>query len=393
MLEFRVVSRRIGVVTVARSDYGHLLPVLTAIDATPGLELRLFVAGAHLAARFGATAESVARDGWPIAASIDCTESSDTPAAIARSLGRAVAGFAEALAGALPDVLVVLGDRYEMLAAALAALPLGVPVAHLHGGEVTEAVIDEQIRHALTKLAHLHFAATPEYARRIVQMGEESWRVHCTGAPGLDRFHELTYLSRAELAQRVGVPLRRPTLLVTFHPVTLDLASTERQLDELLAALGSVDGDLVMTYPGADAGSDRIIARVSRFAEGRAGARLVPALGDDVYASMLREADAIVGNSSSGIIEAASFALPAVNVGDRQRGRVRAANVIDVGPGRDEIAAGIRRALSPEFRAGLAGLQNPYGDGHAAPRIVKVLADVTLGTRLITKRFVDLKTS
>jgi UDP-hydrolysing UDP-N-acetyl-D-glucosamine 2-epimerase len=384
------VPRRIGVVTVARSDYSHLVPLLECIAATPALALQLFVAAGHLSARFGATADFIARDGWPIAARIDCTEDTDTPPAVARSLGRAITGFAEAFEGARPELLVVLGDRFEMLGAALAALPLTIPVAHLHGGEVTEGVIDEQVRHALTKVSHLHFTATAEYARRILQMGEEPWRVHATGAPGLDRFRTMRYLSRTELGERLGVALRGPLLLVTFHPETLDPTATESRVTELLAALADVDADIVLTYPGADAGSHTVIDRVTRFAEARPRARLVRSLGDEVYASLLRTADAMVGNSSSGVIEAASFALPAVNIGDRQRGRVRAANVIDVGHGRDEIGAGIRRALAPEFRRSLAKLENPYGDGHAAPRIVKILGDTDLGPRLITKRFVDL---
>ncbi len=374
---------------MARSDYSHLLPVLESLVSTPGLEPQLFVAGAHLAARFGTTANLIARDGWTIAARVECTEDADTPEAVARSLGRAVTGFADALARARPDLLVVLGDRFEMLGAALAALPLAVPVAHLHGGEITEGVIDEQVRHALTKVSHLHFAATAEYARRILQMGEEPWRVHVSGAPGLDRFRTMRYLSRADLGERLGLALRGPTLLVTFHPVTLDLEATGGHVDELLAALGGVDADLVLTYPGADAGSHTVIDRGTRFAAGRPRARLVTSLGDDVYASLLRTADVMVGNSSSGVIEAASFALPAVNIGDRQRGRVRGANVIDVGHDRAEIAGAIRRALEPAFRHALANVKNPYGDGHAAPRIARVLAEVELGPRLVVKRFVD----
>ena len=384
------MSRAIGVVTVARSDYGHLTPLLRELRDAPDVELLVYVAGSHLAARFGYTARLVEADGWPIAARVDMDIDDDTPGAIAAATGRGVTRFARELARRTPDLLVLLGDRYEMLSAAVAALPFALPVAHLHGGEVTEGVIDEQVRHALTKVAHLHFAATPDYARRILQMGEEPWRVSSPGAPGLDRFRTMRYLSGAELGERLGLPLRGPTILVTFHPVTLDLGATEGHVDELLAALEDVEGDLIMTYPGADAGSHRVIERVSRFAEARPRTRLVRSLGDDVYASLLRQADLMVGNSSSGVIEAASFALPAVNIGDRQRGRVRAANVIDVGHGRDEIAAGIRRALSPDFRPPLAGLRNPYGDGHAAPRIVSVLARVELGPRLITKRFVDL---
>jgi UDP-hydrolysing UDP-N-acetyl-D-glucosamine 2-epimerase len=384
------VPRRIGIVTVARSDYSHLFPLLETVVSTAGLELQLLVAAGHLSPRFGRTADLIARDGWTITAEVDCTEDSDRPDAVARSFGRAVTGFADALVRARPDVLVVLGDRFEMLGAALAALPLVIPVAHLHGGEVTEGVIDEQVRHALTKVSHLHFAATPEYARRIRQMGEEPWRVHMSGAPGLDRFRTMRYLSREELAERLGLPLRGPTILVTFHPVSLDLGAVGGHVEELLAVLESVEGDVILTYPGADAGSHGVIERVTRFAQARARTRLLTSLGDEAYASLLHHADVMVGNSSSGVIEAASFALPVVNIGDRQRGRVRAANVIDVGHGREEIRGALRRALSAEFRPTLAGLRNPYGDGHAAPRIVGVLERVELGPRLVTKRFVDL---
>jgi UDP-hydrolysing UDP-N-acetyl-D-glucosamine 2-epimerase len=383
------MPRRIGVVTAARSDYGHLAPVLAELRATPGVELQLFVAGSHLVPRFGETVRLIEADGWPIAERVDMRLESDAPEAIARSIGWGVAGLADALARQSPDLLVVLGDRFEMLAAAAAALPLLVPVAHLHGGEVTEGAIDEQIRHAVTKLAHLHFPAAEAYARRLRQMGEEPWRVHCCGAPGLDRFRTMTFLSRDALRARLDLPLRRPTLLVTFHPETLDAAGTAAHVDELLAALARVDADMVATYPGADAASHAIIERFAAFAESRECVRLLPTLSDEVYVSLLREADAMVGNSSSALIEAPSFGLPAVNVGGRQAGRLRAANVIDVGHGRDEIAAGLAKALDPAFRRGLAGLANPYGDGHAAPRIVRVLREVELGPRLVRKRFVD----
>jgi UDP-hydrolysing UDP-N-acetyl-D-glucosamine 2-epimerase len=268
-----------------------------------------------------------------------------------------------------------------------------VPLAHIHGGEVTEAVIDEQIRHAITKLAHVHFAASEPYARRLRQMGEESWRIHVCGAPGLDRFRAMPFLSRDELAARLGAPLGRPTLLVTFHPVTLARGETERHVTELLGALESVDADVVITSPGAEVDSLGIVERLNTFAGRRSRARFVSSLGDEVYGSLLGQVDAMIGNSSSGLIEAPSFALPVVNIGDRQRGRLRAANVIDVGHGRAEIAAGIARALDPAFRRGLAGLANPYGDGQAVPRIVRVLRELDLGPRLLRKRFIDLESA
>jgi len=255
---------------------------------------------------------------------------------------------------------------------------------------VTEGAIDEQARHAITKLAHLHFPAAEPYARRIRQMGEEPWRVHCVGAPGLDRFARGAAMPREELARRIGLPLRRPTLLVTFHPVTLEPGEAGGHSAELAGALEMVDGDVVITYPGADAAHDAVIRRLEALAATRPGTRMIPALGEDGYRALLQEADVMVGNSSSGLIEAPSFGLPVVNVGIRQQGRLRAANVIDVGHGREEIAAGIRRALAPGFRAGLRGLVNPYGDGNAAPRIARVLREVELGPRLVRKRFVDL---
>jgi len=382
------MPRRVGVVTVGRSDYGHLRPLLEAIRAR-GLDLLLYAAASHLSPRFGETVREIEADGWPIAERVPVPLEVDTPEAIARATGAGVGAFAAAFARSRPDLLVLLGDRFEMLSAALAALPATIPLVHLHGGEVTEGAFDDQIRHALTKLAHLHCAATERSAQRIRQMGEEPWRVHCCGAPGLDRLRGSARLSRDELARRLALPLRRPTLLVTFHPVTLEHEDTAWHVAELVGALAVTEGDLVLTYPNADTAHGQIIAGLSRLAETRPGTALVRALGDDVYCSLLREADAMVGNSSSGIIEAPTFELPVVNLGSRQRGRERAANVVDVGQAREEIRAGIARALDPGFRRALAGLVNPYGDGAAAPRIARVLEEVELGRRLLEKRFVD----
>jgi UDP-hydrolysing UDP-N-acetyl-D-glucosamine 2-epimerase len=262
-------------------------------------------------------------------------------------------------------------------------------VAHLHGGEVTEGAIDEQIRHAITKLAHLHFPAAEPYAARVRQLGEEAWRVHCCGAPGLDRLRARAVLSRQALASRLELPLGHPTILATFHPETLAVADVPRQVEEFAAALEKVEGDLIVTAPGADTAHRTVSAAMASLAARRPATRLAVALGEEGYCSLLREVDVMVGNSSSALIEAPTFELPAVNIGDRQRGRLRAANVIDVGHDREAIAAAIRRALDPGFRQRLAGLANPYGDGHAAPRIARVLREVELGPRLVRKRFLD----
>jgi UDP-hydrolysing UDP-N-acetyl-D-glucosamine 2-epimerase len=389
----RTMSRAIGVVTVARSDYGHLLPLLQALEKEgEAVELLVYLAGSHLESPFGVrTGDLVVEDKWPIAARIPMGIDDAAPATIAAAMGRGVQGFAAEFARRRPDILVVLGDRFEMLSAALAALPFTIPVAHLHGGEVTEGAIDEQIRHAITKLAHLHFVAAEPYAARVRQLGEEAWRVHRLGSPGLDRLMAGGSLKRHEIEERLGRRLGRPTVLVTFHPETLAVEDVPRQAEELTAALETIDAELIITAPGADTGYRVITAALDRLATRRPMTRLHGTLGDDVYTSLLREADVMVGNSSSGIIEAPTFALPVVNVGDRQRGRLRAANVLDVGHDRQAIAAAIHRALDPAFRRSLTGLVNPYGDGHAAPRIARVLRSVELGPRLTRKRFVDAR--
>lgn len=379
--------RSIGVVTVGRSDYGIYRPVLREIAARDGMEVMLFVGGAHLVERFGSTVDEIERDGHPIAARIDILGQEDSPLGVAESIGGGVAGFARAFERTRPDIVLVLGDRFEMLSAGIAALPLTIPVAHLHGGETTEGAIDESMRHALTKLGHLHFASTDAYARRIEQLGEEPWRIVVCGAPALDAIREYTPLTEEQLAER-GVRLRGPTLLVTFHPVTLEADGTARQVDALLAAVDESGFDAVLTYPNADAGHGAVIERLERLSSDRF--TLVPSLGADAYYTLMSRAAAMVGNSSSGIIEAASFRLPVVDVGTRQRGRLRGANVIHAEPGTNAIRDAIARATSSGFRSSLASLVNPYGDGHAAPRIAETLASVPLDDRLLVKRFHDL---
>jgi UDP-hydrolysing UDP-N-acetyl-D-glucosamine 2-epimerase len=380
--------RRVAVVSVGRSDYGHLAPVLDAAAAA-GLEAPLVVSGAHLDPAFGATVGEVEADGRPIAARVESSAGDDSAVGVAHAIGRAVAGFADAFAQLRPDAVLVLGDRFEMQAAALAALPLNIPVAHLHGGESSEGAIDESLRHSITKLSHLHFAATEHYARRIVQLGEEPWRVTVTGAPGLDAIAALDPLGDDELAARTGLSLDEPTLLVTYHPETLAPGDVGRDVDQLAQALERVDLQLLITAPNADTHGLAVRARLGELTAGRRGAVLVESLGSRGYLSALRRVAAMVGNSSSGIIEAPSFELPVVNVGDRQRGRVRAANVLDVPPEREAIRAAVARAVAPEFRAGLAGLANPYGDGRASERIVRVLRDTPADRRLLVKSFHD----
>jgi UDP-hydrolysing UDP-N-acetyl-D-glucosamine 2-epimerase len=363
--------RRVAVVTVGRSDYGIYRPVLRRIVDDPELELGLVVAGAHVA--HGSVAE-IESDGFPIAARIDVRPDDDRPVSAAVAAGRMSSELAEAYERIRPDLVLALGDRYEMLAAVAAAVPLGLPIAHIHGGELTEGAIDDAVRHAITKLSHLHFVATEEYAARVRRLGEESWRVTVSGAPALDNL-EL-------LAAESGPEVDEPFLLATWHPVTLEPDDAERQLDALLGALADAGTTVVFTHPNADPGRAAIVEAIER-----SGARVFPSLGTRDYFALMRRAAAMVGNSSSGIVEAASFGLPVVNVGSRQRGRVRGANVIDVEPERGAIAGAIAEAISPEFRARVRDLQNPYGDGHAAERIVARLKAVPLGRELLVKRF------
>lgn len=381
--------RKIAVVTVARSDYGICRPLLRVLSRDAGVELQLIAAAMHLVPEFGRTADEIERDGFTIAGRVEMLLAGDTPESIAKSMGVGMLGFAQAYARLKPDLLVVLGDRFEMHAAAAAALPFNLPCAHLYGGDLTEGAMDDALRHSITKLSHLHFTSLPESAARIRQMGEEPWRVEVAGLLSLDNIAAVPALTRAELEERCRLSLDPAPVLVTYHPETLEFQLAEQRIDALLAALAEVDRPLVFTAPNADTGGRAIAARIRGFIAGRRGAVLVESLGTQGYFGMMRCAAAMVGNSSSGIMEAPSFELPVVNIGARQHGRVRAANVIDVEPGRDAIAAGVRRALAPEFRGSLRGLANPYGDGHAAERIARRLRTVPLGDRLIRKRFIE----
>ncbi len=383
--------RRIGVITVARSDYSYYRPLLRGMQAEPEtLELQLIVGGMHLSPAFGRTVTAIEEDGFPIADRVDMLLSSDTPAAVAKSMGLAAIGFAQCFENRRPDLLILLGDLSLMHAAAVAALPFRIPVAHVHGGEITEGAMDDALRHSISKMSHLHFVSTAEYARRLVQMGEEPWRVTVSGAPSLDNLKDLPLLDRAALEARYGLHLSRPPLMVTFHPVTLEVDRTEEQTGELLAALEACGMPAVFSLPNADTGNRTVRRMIEAFVHRRDSAALVDNFGTQGYFSLMAVSAAMVGNSSSGVIEAASFRLPVVNVGTRQAGRVRAGNVIDTDGDRASILQGIRRAVDPAFREGLKDLVNPYGDGHATGRILRILSEIPLDDRLIRKRFVDM---
>jgi UDP-hydrolysing UDP-N-acetyl-D-glucosamine 2-epimerase len=379
--------RRIGVVTVARSDYSIYRPILRAIQKERDLELKLVVGGMHLSPEFGYTVAAIEPDGFEIAARVEMLLSSDSPQGIAKSIGMGVIGFAEAYAHLQLDLLLLLGDRFEMMSAAVAALPFRMPIAHIHGGESTEGAIDESIRHAITKMSHIHFASTEAYARRIVQMGEEQWRVVVSGAPSLDNLCDIPLMGPNVLEERFHFDLKCPTLLVTYHPVTLEYEDTKFHADELLEALKESGFNLIFTFPNADTHGQIILEKIKSFVRESARSCVIPSLGPEAYFSLMATVAAMVGNSSSGIIEAASFELPVVNVGNRQRGRIHGRNVLDVGYTRVEILEGIRRVTATQFKESLIGMKNPYGDGRATERIIAELKAVPLDKRLLLKRF------
>jgi UDP-N-acetylglucosamine 2-epimerase (non-hydrolysing)/GDP/UDP-N,N'-diacetylbacillosamine 2-epimerase (hydrolysing) len=307
-------------------------------------------------------------------------------------MGLGTIGFAQAYGRLRPDILLVLGDRFEMYAAALAALPFKIPVAHVHGGEVTRGAIDDALRHSMTKLSHLHFVSTEEYARRVVQLGEEPWRVVVSGAPSLDNLQNILFLSREELAEKFDVTLDDTFLLVTYHPVTLEYEQTEWQFAELLAALHTCRRPLLFTMANADTHGRILNNMIQDFVSTHASAQAVNNLGTQGYFSAMALATGMVGNSSSGIIEAASFNLPVVNIGNRQDGRIRGPNVVDVDYKRTSILEGINKALDPAFRELLQGIPNPYGSGTASEKIVEVLKAAKIDNILLMKRFYDLET-
>lgn len=383
--------KRIGVITVARSDYGILMPLLRAISAEPSLQLSLIVGGMHLAPEFGRTIDMIIADGFSPAASVEMLLSSDTPLGTAKSIGIGVMGFADTYARVKPDILVAMGDRFEMHAAVLAALPFNIPIAHIHGGEVTEGAMDDSLRHGITKIAHLHFAATQQYADRVIRMGEEPWRVTVSGAPSLDNLKQTPTLSAAEMFDRFHISVEPRPLLVTFHPVTRELENTGAQIDALLHAIERTNEPVIFTLPNADPGGRLVADRIRSFIATHERAQIVENLGTQGYFSLMSFAAAMVGNSSSGIIEAASFGLPVVNVGARQAGRTRPANVIDVSEDLNvgKISDAIHFAISQPFRTSIEGIVNPYGDGNASDVIVRKLRETQIDSVLLRKRFHD----
>lgn len=380
--------RRVCVFTGSRADYGPLRAVIEALDADPGIDLRLLVSGGHLVREQGMTVEQIEADGFPVAERVEMVVAGDTASAVAKSFGLAVIGYADALERISPDVVVVLGDRYEALAVAVTAALRLLPIAHIGGGELSYGSTDDSVRHAISKLAHLHFTSNEEFRQRVIQLGESPDRVFATGAPGLDTIRTMTLLDRAELAVVLGIELRDSLIAVTYHPATADPEGSRKGLDGLLQVLDQFpEASVVFTGTNVDRGGASLFAPVRYFVTGNPG-RVVamPSLGQRTYLSLVKHASVVVGNSSSGLAEAPALKTPTVNIGTRQDGRPRAASVIDCGETPAEIEQAIRRALTREHRNRTDTATSPFGDGFAAPRIAAALRTANLSA-LIHKKF------
>jgi UDP-hydrolysing UDP-N-acetyl-D-glucosamine 2-epimerase len=378
------MKRTIAVVTTSRADYSHLYWPLRELDAHPEVDLKLIVLASHLSPEFGHTVREIEKDGFAIAARLECLLSSDTDVGMAKSIGIAVLSLADTLAVMRPDLILLIADRYEMLAPAAVALALRIPIAHIEGGELSQGAIDDAVRNALTKMSHIHFTSTEGARDRVISMGEEPWRVHRAGAPSLDHLRKSKLLSQSEIESRLQIDLSRPTTVIAYHPVTL-LSDTNAEADEVFAALEQLPQPLVFCYPNADAGSRDLATRIRSLLTQRQGAYLFTNLPPVEYWSLLRYAALFLGNSSSGIMETASFTLPTVNIGMRQQGRERARNIVDAPPVATSILDAVHKAESRDFRTSLEGMTNPYGDGCAAERIVHVLTTLPSRDELLVK--------
>lgn len=381
--------RRIAVVSSSRADYGHLYWILRELRDGDDVDLRVIATAAHLSPKFGHTVDRIRDDGFAVEACVESLLDADTDVAMAKTIGLTTLGLADVLGRLRPDLLLVIADRYEMLAPASTALALRIPMAHIEGGEISEGAIDDAVRNALTQMAHLHFVSTVEARRRVMAMGMPGWRVHRAGAPSLDHLARSELPSRETLESRLGMALRPRPRVVAMHPTTWleDTASEGRALFE---ALEADPAPTVFCFPNADAGHTPIIEMARDYCRRHDDARLFVNLGTLDYWALLKQARLLVGNSSSGIMETPSLALPCVNVGIRQRGRERAANIVDAAAEPDAILEALKRADSESFRRSLDGMSNPYGDGHAAKLIARVLRETPLDERLRIRRALPL---
>jgi GDP/UDP-N,N'-diacetylbacillosamine 2-epimerase (hydrolysing) len=384
------MTRKICVITGTRADYGLLRWIMQGIKDIPELKLQIIATGMHLSPEFGLTYREIEKDGFQIDRKVEMLTSSDTPIGIAKSMGLGLIGFADALNELHPDLIVVLGDRFEIFAAVSAALVACIPVAHLHGGETTEGAFDEALRHSITKMSQLHFVATESYRQRVIQLGEQPKHVFLVGGLGVDNIKRLKLLDRAVLEASLDFKLGQKSLLITFHPATLETSTAEEQMAELLAALSELnDTQLIFTLPNADTNGRTLIKMVEQFVATHPNARAYKSLGQLRYLSCIAHVDGVVGNSSSGLTEVPSFNKGTINIGERQRGRLQVASVINCEPTSTAIESALRKLYSTEFQESLSQVVNPYGEGGAASSVVSNLKRCELNG-IVKKSFYDL---
>lgn len=380
--------RKICVVTGTRAEYGLLYWLMKEIQNDPDLELQIIATGMHLSPEFGLTYKVIEQDGFIINEKIEMLLSSDTPVGIAKSIGLATIGFADALERLRPDILVLLGDRYEILAAAQAAMVAKIPIAHISGGDTTEGAFDEAIRHSITKMSHLHFVTNEAAARRVRQLGENPEHIYNVGSPGLDHIKRLKLLSREELEKAIDFKLKAKNLLITFHPVTLDIQPAAEQFQELLNALDCFGDEvgLIFTNPNSDTEGRILIRMIDDYVATRPNAKAYTSLGQLLYLSAIAHVDAVVGNSSSGLYEVPSFQKPTVNIGDRQKGRLQASSIINCPPVASDIVLAIKKA----FVLDCSNTINPYGDGNTSVKILSKLKEISNPKNLLKKHFFEV---
>ena len=384
------MSRKICVVTGSRAEYGLLRWVMEEIRNTSDLQLQLIVTGMHLSPEFGLTYREIEQDGFSIDYKVEMLLSSDTTTSVTKSMGLGLIGFAEALNYLKPDLILVLGDRFEIFSAATAAMVARIPIAHLHGGESTEGAFDEAIRHSITKMSHLHFVAAEEYRQRVIQLGEHPDRVFLVGGLGIDSMYRLSLLDRDALEASLDFKFGPKNLLVTFHPTTLENTTSQQQMEELLAALDLLeDTNLIFTMPNADTDSRVIMELIESFVVKHSNAHAYTSLGQLRYFSCLQFVDGVIGNSSSGLLEAPSFGIGTINIGERQRGRLKASSVIDCVSEKTAISDAIAKLYSNDFQIGLKKVINPYGKAGASEKIVRILQNYSLES-ILRKSFYDL---
>ncbi|ELB2149625.1 UDP-N-acetylglucosamine 2-epimerase [Vibrio parahaemolyticus] len=368
-------DKKVAVFTGTRAEYGLLFWLLKDIQSDPDLTLQLLVSGMHLSPEFGDTYKQIEKDGFNIDEKIEILLSSDSAVGTAKSMGLGVLGFADALSRLAPDVLVILGDRFEALAAAQTAMILRIPIIHLHGGEITEGAYDDAIRHAITKLSYLHGTSTEEYRQRVIQLGESPERVKNIGAIGLDHLKRASFMGTQELSESLNFSIDKPYFLVTYHPVTLGEEAPEESFQALLDALDTFpDHQIILTYPNADDGGRRIIPMLEEYARSNPERVLaIPSLGQVRYLSAVKHAAAVIGNSSSGIIEVPAFDVPTVNIGSRQKGRLAAKSVLNAAAAKDSISNAISLAVSRKYKAENENITNPYGQGDSSNQVIEMI--------------------